>query len=143
MSAVDQAVVTWRGGVTFDADVRAHRVRLDQPKDEGGTDEGITPVECLAVSLASCVAYFAARFAQRHAVVLDDLRVSVAWEYAEQPHRIGRFEVRLSYAGALDEGMRQRLQRVVEGCTVHETLSHPAEIRVTITEERVPARDPR
>lgn len=142
MSAADRAVVTWRGGVRFDAEVRGHRLRLDQPRDEGGTDEGITPVECLAVSLASCVAYFAARFAQRHALALEDLRVSAGWEYAERPHRIGRFDVRLSYTGRLDGGMRERLQRVVEGCTVHETLSRAPDIRVTIAEERMLAREP-
>ncbi len=127
------AVVTWRGGVRFDADVRGHHVTIDQPRDEGGTDEGMTPVECLAVSLGSCVAYFAARFAQRHALPVEDLRVTTGWDYVEQPHRVGRFDVWLSFRGTLDAAMRDRLQRVVEGCTVHHTLTHPPEIRVVLS----------
>jgi uncharacterized OsmC-like protein len=127
------AVVTWRGGVRFNADVRGHRIAIDQPKDEGGSDEGMTPLECLAVSLGSCVAYFAARFAQRHAVSLADLRVEVTWDYAEQPHRIGRFDVKLACRGDLDAAMTERLRRVVEGCTVHHTLTHAPDIKVTLT----------
>jgi uncharacterized OsmC-like protein len=92
---------------------------LDQPRDEGGTDEGMTPVECLAVSLGSCVAYFAARFAQRHALPIQDLRVTTGWDYAEQPHRVGNFDVQVSLGGTLDAAMRDRLQRVAEACTVH------------------------
>jgi uncharacterized OsmC-like protein len=90
----------------------------------------MTPVECLAVSLGSCVAYFAARFAQRHGLPIQDLRVNTDWDYAEQPHRVGRFDVRISFRGTLDAAMRDRLQRVVEGCTVHHTLMHPPQIRV-------------
>lgn len=126
------AVVTWRGGVRFNADVRGHRMVIDQPKDEGGSDEGMTPLECLGVSLGSCAAFFAARFAQRHAVSLADLRVEVAWDYAEQPHRIGRFDVRVSCRGDVDAAMAERLRRVVEGCTVHHTLTHGPDIRVTL-----------
>jgi uncharacterized OsmC-like protein len=133
MTMVDHAVVTWRGGVRFDAEVRGHRVALDQPRDEGGTDEGMTPVECLAVSLGSCIAYFAARFIQRHAVPIEDLRVTTGWEYSERPHRVGRLDVRIAFRGALDAAMRDRLQRVVEGCTVHHTLTHPPRIRVALS----------
>jgi uncharacterized OsmC-like protein len=129
----DQAVVSWSGGVRFDAETRGHRMTIDQPRDEGGTDEGMTPLECLAVSLGSCVAYFAARFAQRHALPIRDLQVTTAWDYAEQPHRVGRFDVRIVYRGALDAAMRDRLQRVVEGCTVHHTLTHPPQIRVALS----------
>ncbi len=129
------AVVTWRGGVRFDADVRGHRMVIDQPKDEGGSDEGMTPLECLAVSLASCVAHFAARFAQRHAVALDALRVAVTWDYAERPHRVGRFDVRMAYRGALDPTMRERLLAVAQGCTVHHTLAHAPDVTVTLNED--------
>lgn len=128
----DQVVVTWRGGVRFDAETRGHRITLDQPRDEGGTDEGITPVECLAVSLGSCVAYFAARFAQRHALPIRDLQVTTGWDYAEQPHRVGRFDVQVAFRGVVDAAMRDRLLRVAEACTVHHTLTHAPEIRVAL-----------
>lgn len=128
-------MVTWQGGVRFAADVRGHRMVIDQPKDEGGSDEGMTPLECLAVSLGSCVAYFAARFAQRHGAALEALRVDVAWDYAERPHRVGRFDVRLTYRGAIDRTMCERLLAVARGCTVHHTLTHPPEISVTLHED--------
>ena len=128
------AVVTWRGGVRFDADVRGHRMVIDQPKDEGGSDEGMTPLECLAVSLGSCVAYFAARFALRHNAAFEALRVDVTWAYAERPHRVGRFDVRVAYRGAIDRTMRERLLAVARGCTVHHTLTHPPEVNVTFDE---------
>jgi uncharacterized OsmC-like protein len=126
------AVVTWQGGGRFEADVRGHRMVIDQPKEDGGTDEGMAPLECLAVSLGSCVAYFAARFAQRHGMALEALRADVTWDYAERPHRVGRFDVRLAYRGAIDHSMRERLLAVAKGCTVHHTLTHPPDVIVTL-----------
>jgi uncharacterized OsmC-like protein len=128
------AVVRWRKGVEFEAEVRGHRMVIDQPKDEGGNDEGMAPLECLAVSLGSCVAYFAARFAQRHGMALEALRADVTWDYAERPHRVGRFDVRLAYRGAIDQSMRERLLAVAKGCTVHHTLTHRPDVRITLDE---------
>jgi uncharacterized OsmC-like protein len=113
---------------------------LDQPRDEGGADEGMTPVECLAVSLGSCVAYFVARFAQRHSLPIQDLQVTTGWDYAEQPHRVGNFDVQVSLSGTLDAAMRDRLQRVAEACTVHHTLRHPPAIRVTLSTAAIGSR---
>jgi uncharacterized OsmC-like protein len=92
----------------------------------------MAPLEMLAVSLGSCVAYFAARFAQRHGAPLEALRVDVAWDYAERPHRVGRFDVRVAYRGAIDRTMRERLLAVARGCTVHHTFTHPPGISVTL-----------
>lgn len=35
--------------------------------------------------------------------------------------------------------MRERLQRVVEGCTVHHTLTHPPQIRVALSADQAGA----
>jgi uncharacterized OsmC-like protein len=80
------------------------------------------------------VAYFApAR--PRHALPIQDLRVTTGWNYAEQPHRVGRVDVQVAFRGELEAAMRERLRRVAEACTVHQTLAHPPEIRVTLLEK--------
>jgi uncharacterized OsmC-like protein len=133
--------VSWQGGVRFEAAVRGHRVLLDQPRDEGGTDEGMTPVEAMAVAVGSCVGYFVARFCQRHDLQPEALSVIVGWTYAERPHRVGALEVAIEYRGPLDDAMRDRLLKVAEGCTVHQTLAFPPEITVRLTTpEPVPDR---
>jgi putative redox protein len=50
-------VVTHEGGVRFAANVRSHRVVVDQPYQGGGTDTAPAPIELLGVSLGTCVAY--------------------------------------------------------------------------------------
>jgi uncharacterized OsmC-like protein len=129
----ERVVVRWLDGVRFEAVVGDHRLLLDQPADEGGTDEGVTPLQCLAISLGSCVAYFVVRFCTRHHLRPEGLSVTVGWEYAERPHRIGELRVAIAYRGDLEPAMRERLLQVAEGCTVHHTLTHPPDIRVALT----------
>ncbi len=41
----------------FEVAARNHRVLCDQPRDNGGSDEGMSPPEFLLASLATCAAY--------------------------------------------------------------------------------------
>jgi putative redox protein len=67
------------------ATVRGHEVRVDQPLAAGGTDEAPTPVELFVVSLATCVAYYAGRYLERHG--LSRAGLAVRAEYARQTDR--------------------------------------------------------
>lgn len=126
--------ISWTRGVQLEVGVRGHRLTVDQPKEEGGDDQGITPVEMFAASLGACVGYFAVRFCQRHALPVAGLSVSMTWDYAEAPHRIGALNAELSLPVGFPSEMKDRLQKVVEGCTVHHSLTHPPEISLRLRE---------
>jgi putative redox protein len=128
--------VTWIRGSQLAVDVRRHRLLVDQPVDEGGDDRGMTPVELLIASLGSCIGHFAARFCDRHHLPADGLRVTMAWDYEERPHRVGRMTAHVhlppSVAAALEPAMRDRLQKVLEGCTVHNSIAITPKIDIRI-----------
>jgi uncharacterized OsmC-like protein len=124
--------VSWVDGVRQVVEIRNHRLVLDQPLEDGGQDRGVTPVELFVASLAGCIGYFAVRFCRRHAIPTDGLRITAEWDYAEQPHRVGAITVHADLPAALDSGMRRRLQKVLEGCTVHQSLTHSPRIAVEL-----------
>jgi putative redox protein len=124
--------ISWTGGVQLAIDVRQHRLLSDQPLEDGGQDQGITPVEMLVASLGACIGYYALRFCQRHKIPTDGLKIVMQWTYAEQPHRIGAMTARVDLPGEWNPAMKDRLLKVLEGCTVHQTLTHPPEISVQL-----------
>lgn len=124
--------ISWSRGVQMEVAVRNHRLIVDQPKEEGGDDQGITPVEMFAASLGSCIGYYAARFCQRHQLSEAGLFVNLSWDYAEQPHRIGKINVQVDLPKGFPAEMKDRIQKVVEGCTVHNSLTHPPQIAVVL-----------
>jgi putative redox protein len=50
-------VITHEGGVRLAAQVRSHRIVVDQPLHTGGEDTGPSPIELLGVALGTCVAF--------------------------------------------------------------------------------------
>lgn len=130
----ESITIDWRSGVQLAVAVRGHRVIIDQPKEEGGDDQGITPVEMFIASLGACIGYFAVRFCRRHNLPTEGLAAAVSWDYAEQPHRIGTISPRVNLPKGFPAAMKDRLQKVVEGCTIHNSLTHPPQIEVLLQE---------
>ena len=56
---------TARTAFTHRIDVRQHRLVADEPTEHGGDDDGPSPQELLAASLASCTAVTMEMYAKR------------------------------------------------------------------------------
>lgn len=117
-----ELTVVHEGGVRFAVKTRRHIVVTDQPVDDGGDDAGPSPVELFVGSLASCIAYFVARFCARHGLAYEGMAVSAEWSMAQRPHRVGSMTIRVHLPGSVTDSQRERLVRVAEGCTVHRSL---------------------
>ncbi|MEU5439879.1 OsmC family protein [Streptomyces griseofuscus] len=119
------------GGCAFKVGVRGHALVIDQPVEAGGGDRGPTPVEVLVVSLASCVAYYAGRFLERHHIDRQRLRVSADFTMADdRPARVAAVRMRIFLPEGLSEAMLQALRAVVDHCTVHSTLRQPPQVTI-------------
>jgi uncharacterized OsmC-like protein len=124
--------VTYRGGTRFDVTGGGHTVVADQPREEGGTDAGMSPVELFVGSLAACVGYFVSRFCARHGIPAEGLAIDVEWSTAERPHRVGAVALRLRLPAAVTPEQEARLLKVAHGCTVHQSLLVPPTVDITL-----------
>ena len=123
-------VVTHDGGVAFTAQVRSHRVRVDQPKRGGGEDAAPAPIEMLGVSLGTCVALYVQQFCHARGLPYEGMRIEVETAGATNPSRIGAFAVRVLLPEELPPPYAELLDRVARSCPAHNTLTHGAEVNV-------------
>jgi uncharacterized OsmC-like protein len=124
--------VRYQEGTRFEVQGRTHRIVVDQPESEEGTDQGMTPVEIFVASLASCVAYYASTFLRRHIPDLAGLEVQSTWHYSEKPHRIGAMHFIIHVPHVLTEAQNRGLLRTVEHCTVENTIKHDPTISIEV-----------
>jgi len=136
---VKPVTVTWDGGVRFTADVRGHKITVDQPPQGGGQDAGPMPLELMPAALGTCVALFVKQFLATRQLDASGLAVQVFTAPETNPHRIGRFEVAVYVPKGVPAQYREAVVRAAEGCTVHHTLSHQPEITVEVLEEALTA----
>ena len=113
--------VTQVGGDRLRIAIRGHELFADQPVENGGGDSAPTPTEIFIAGLAGCVAYFAEKFLRRHGLATDGLSVRCDYRWAENPHRVGEIALEVCAPGLTPETTTAFL-RVIEHCTVHNTL---------------------
>lgn len=128
----DPIVVTHDGGLRFSAQVRSHRVIVDQPHGAGGLDSAPMPIEMLGVSLGTCIALYVQQFCQARGLSSEGLRVEVDQIGARNPNRVGRFVVRVVPGQPLPPAYGEMLERVARSCPAHHTLEHGAEVSIHI-----------
>jgi putative redox protein len=106
---------------TLRVDVRQHQLLADEPTDQGGDDDGPSPQELLAASLASCTAITIEMYAKRKGWDIGPVEVQCQYTPAERgcPTKF-RLDFRLA-SGCTPEQV-ERLQVIAAKCPVHRTL---------------------
>lgn len=130
----DPAVVRvdHRSGDQFAISVRGHHLLVDQPVAIGGEDSAPTPTELFIASLASCVAFYARRYLVRHELPTEGLVVEASFALGSRPARVADIDVRLQIPDGVPADRRDALLAVASHCTVHNSLSSPPTVSITL-----------
>ena len=126
-----ELTVKYLGNVKFEANARGHRVICDQPADNGGADEGMTPPEFLLASLGTCAAFYAAQYLKARNLPAEGLQVVVSAEKLKQPARVGQFRLEVLIPD-LDPRHEEGVLRAVKACLIHNTLLHAPSIEASV-----------
>ena len=136
-----EVIVNHLGAVQFEAKARNHTVHCDQPAENGGFDEGMTPPEFLLAALGTCAGYYAVEYLRTRKLPLEGLSVRTTAEKVKGPSRLDNIVVALDYPATLDGRHREGVLRAVHSCLIHNTLLHSPAIAVELR-AAVPAAGP-
>jgi uncharacterized OsmC-like protein len=129
-----QLAVTHADGDSYTIVTRGHTVLVDQPIDAGGADTAATPTEMFVGSLASCVAFYAGQFLQRHGLDRHGLSVSADFTMAaDRPARVAAVRLRIAVPAGVPAERRAALLAVASHCTVHNTVQHPPAVHIELS----------
>jgi putative redox protein len=127
-----EVIVDHLGSVQFEVKARQHTIVCDQPPENGGFDEGMTPPELLLASLATCAGFYAAQYLRKFKLAEQGTRVRVTAEKLKEPARLGEFTIALEIPVELSDAHRLGVERAVHHCLIHNTLLQPPTIRTEI-----------
>jgi putative redox protein len=109
------------GRLEQSVEIRGHTITADEPRDNGGEDNGPSPEELLAASLASCTAITMEMYANRKGWEVGEIAVNVDYEPAQRGSPT-RFTLDVELPKELPEDQRERLMQIGAKCPVHRTL---------------------
>jgi len=127
-----EVLVEHLGAVQFEIKARQHVIASDQPAENGGFDEGMTPPELFLASLGSCAAFYAAAYLRKHKLAEEGTRVRVTADKRKDPARLDDFRIFVDVPAGPDPKHLAGLERAVHQCLIHNTLLHPPTIAIEI-----------
>jgi len=116
-----RAVARQREKFTHDVKVRQHKLTADEPESQGGEDQGPSPQELLAASLASCTAITMEMYATRKGWNVDGMEVDCDYTPAERGSATN-FKLVMRMPAHLSDEQVERLRIIAAKCPVHRTL---------------------
>ena len=120
------------GGVQFEIKARQHTIACDQPPENGGYDEGMTPPELLLASLGSCAGFYAVMYLKKHKLLTQGTRVHVSAEKAKAPARMEDFRITVDVPADFTDEQRKGIEDAVHHCLIHNTLLNPPKISLEV-----------
>lgn len=129
-----EVLVEHLGAVQFEIEARQHTIVCDQPQENGGHDEGMTPPELLLASLGACAGFYAAQYLKKHNLAAEGTRVRVTAEKVKNPARMENFRIELDVPLHFSEEHRAGIENAVHHCLIHNTLMHPPAVTLEINE---------
>jgi putative redox protein len=132
-----KVLVEHLGAVQFEIKARQHKILCDQPPENGGFDEGMTPPELLLASLGSCAGFYAAQYLKKHNLADEGMRVSVTADKFKEPARVDNFRIEVEIPLAFSEQHRNGIHEAIQHCLIHNTLLYPPKIALEVSEAAV------
>jgi uncharacterized OsmC-like protein len=120
------------GAAQFEIKARGHSVVSDQPTENGGFDEGMTPPELMLASLGSCAGFYAVDYLKRQKLTIEGTKVRVTAEKVKNPARLDQFKIEVEVPAGLSEEQVKGLEEAVHRCFIHNTLMHPPKIELEV-----------
>jgi len=127
-----EVIVEHLGGMQFEIKARQHRIACDQPVENGGFDEGITPPELLLASLGSCAGFYAAQYLKKHHLATEGTTVRISAEKAQNPVRMNNFRIQVEIPQGIDAQHGAGVEEAVRHCLIHNTLLNPPSITLEV-----------
>jgi uncharacterized OsmC-like protein len=129
-----EVIVEHLGAVQFEIRARQHTVISDQPVENKGFDEGMTPPELLLASLGSCAGFYTVDYLKRNNLSPEGCRVRVTADKAKAPARLDNFRVEVQVSASLDAHHAKGVEEAVHRCLIHNTLLQPPKMEIAIKE---------
>jgi putative redox protein len=114
--------------------IREHTIIADELIQDGGTDEGPTPMEMLIGAIGGCIAVTTRAYAQRKNWRLEGICVEVEMErfkredylaYTGEAPYVHEIREHITFEGPLTEEQKDRLMTIASKCPVHKVLENP------------------
>ena len=125
--------IEYKGGLKFEINSGGHIIISDQPKENGGNNEGATPGELFVASLASCIGFYVVSYCKNAGIDASGLKITADYDHApDKPARIGTITIDVDLPAKVEDNRKPALMNAAKHCFIHNTIDNPPKIEIKV-----------
>lgn len=129
---MDEFSLSFPGGKKVEVTYGNHKLLTDQPLDNGGDDEAMSPFDVFLASIIACSGIVALGFIKKRNLSTEDLKIRMIPEYDEDEYMVNKLRIEIDVPDDFPEKYLGALTKALETCTVKKHLVKPPEFEIVI-----------
>jgi ribosomal protein S12 methylthiotransferase accessory factor len=122
--------ISFEGGKIVTALVRGHKVRTDQPVENGGTESAPSPFELYLASIGTCAGVYVKSFCDNRHIPTDNIRLVQKTEFSKETGLPVSITIDIQLPDDFPEKYKESVIAVAELCKVKKSIASPPAFRI-------------
>jgi putative redox protein len=125
--------IVFEGGKVVTALTSGHRIRTDQPLDNGGGDTSPSPLDLYYASLGTCTALYIKAFCDCRNISLENIRIFLKTESDQNTDLPRSITIEIKVPEDFPEKYKILISGSAEMCKIKKIIANPPVIQVITT----------
>ncbi|HKK41889.1 MAG TPA: OsmC family protein [Bacteroidales bacterium] len=117
--------IVFEGGKVVTALQNGHRIKTDQPLDNGGQDLAPAPFDLFMASIGTCAGIYVKSFCDRRNIPTKGIRIFQNIEYSDETHLPVDVTIDIKLPPDFPEKYRAAVVSAAELCAVKRSIANP------------------
>ncbi len=117
--------IIFEGDKVVTALYNGHKIRTDQPLDNGGGNIAPAPFDLFMASIGTCAGIYVKSFCDRRNIPIDRIRISQDIEYSNESHLPVNITINIKLPEDFPEKYREAVVSAAELCAVKRSIANP------------------
>jgi putative redox protein len=126
--------ITFDGGKVVTAHTHGHRIRTDQPLDNGGGDTAPAPFELYLASIGTCAGIYVKSFCDNRKIPTDKIKIIQKTEFSEETGLPVSLTIDIQLPADFPEKYKASVISVAELCKVKKSIANPPVFKTITTQ---------
>jgi putative redox protein len=122
--------ITFDGIKVVTAHLNGHKIRTDQPVNNGGENSAPSPFDLFLASIGTCAGIYVKSFCDNRKIPTDKIRIIQTAEYDKQSGLPKNITIDIKLPPDFPEMYKEAVIKSAELCKVKKTIANPPEFSV-------------
>ena len=122
--------ITFDGGKVITAHTHGHKIRTDQPLDNGGENTAPAPFDLFLASIGTCAGIYVKSFCDNRKISTENIKIIQNTEYNKETGLPVNITIDIKLPADFPEKYKASVINVAELCKVKKSIANPPVFQV-------------